>query len=57
MMLGIEQAMGREAFAEAMKMYISDQAHRIAQRSDLEAALFKASGASYAGYLEDELSF
>ncbi len=57
MMLGIEEAMGREAFAKAMQAFVSDQAYEVAQRSDLEAALEQASGASYAGYLEDELAF
>ncbi|MBR5288796.1 MAG: hypothetical protein IKU34_09460 [Clostridia bacterium] len=57
MMLGIEEAMGREAFLAAMQAYTGGQAHQIAQRSALENALEQAAGSSFAGYLEDELSF
>lgn len=57
MMLGVEQALGSEAFLSAMEAYISENAHEIADRQALEEALESVGGGSFAGYLEDELSF
>lgn len=57
MMLGIEETLGSEAYLSAMETYIRENAHEIADRQALEAALESAGGGSFAGYLEDELSF
>jgi len=57
MLLGIEEAVGKEAFAEALDLYVSENAGGIAAREDLEAALLAATGSDWRGYLEDELTF
>lgn len=57
MLMGIEEAVGREAFAEALSLYVSENAGKIASGEDLEAALFAATGSSWSGYLEDELTY
>ncbi|MDO5379049.1 MAG: M1 family aminopeptidase, partial [Clostridia bacterium] len=57
MLMGIEEAVGREAFAQALALYVSENAGQIASREDVEAALLAATGSSWSGYLEDELTF
>lgn len=57
MLMGIEEAVGEEAFMEALSLYVSANAGRIASREDLEAALLAATGSSWSGYLEDELTY
>ncbi len=56
MLLGIEEAVGKETFAKALDLYISENAGKIATRESFEDALFAATGSSWNGYLEDELS-
>lgn len=57
MLLGIEEAVGREAFAAALDRYVRENAGKVATRESLEAALLAATGSDWSGYLEDELSF
>ncbi len=57
MMLGLETAMGGEAFFSALGAYVRDHAHGVATRASLEAALREASGSDWSGYLEDELNY
>ena len=57
MLLGIEQAIGEEAFMAALQMYIEENAGAFADRAALERALEVVSGSSWEGYLTDELAF
>ncbi|MBP3656766.1 MAG: hypothetical protein J6K32_08740 [Clostridia bacterium] len=56
MLLGLEAAMGTEAFTDALTQYIHANAGGIAAQADLEDALQAASGADWSGYLADGLS-
>lgn len=56
MLLGIEQAIGEEAFMAALRLYIEENAGGFADRAALERALETAGGGSWSGYLEDELN-
>ena len=57
MLMGIADAMGAEEFVRTMNLYAQENAALIADRQDFEAALESVSESSWAGYLEDELSF
>ena len=57
MMIGIEQAVGEEAFLDALQAYVRENAGGIADRAALEAALDAATGSRWDGYLEDELTW
>lgn len=55
MLLGMEQAMGEDAFLRALTLYVERHAGAMAEEGDLAAALEEASGSSWAGYLADGL--
>lgn len=55
MLLGIEQAIGEEAFMTALTEYAQENAGKTATAEALAAALARASGSSWDGYLEDGL--
>lgn len=57
MMLGIEQAVGAEAFLDALTVYIDANAGGIATCADLADALYAVTGSRWDGYLEDELTW
>ncbi|MBQ6859990.1 MAG: hypothetical protein IJO02_11325 [Clostridia bacterium] len=57
MLLGIEQAIGEEAFITALSEYVQENAGKTATAESLAAALERASGSSWEGYLEDGLRF
>ena len=57
MLMGIEQAVGQEAFAQALAQYARENAGKIATQQALEQALLEATGSAWDGYLEDELAF
>ena len=57
MMIGIEQAVGGEAFLDALQAYVRENAGKIADRAALEAVLDAATGSRWDGYLEDELTW
>ena len=57
MLMGIEQAVGQEAFAQALMQYAQENAGRIAAQQDLERALLEVTGSAWDGYLDDELAF
>lgn len=57
MLLGIEQAIGEEAFMAALQLYIEENAGGFADCAALERALEAVSGSSWSGYLMDELAF
>ena len=57
MLVGLMEAMGEEAFSEALSLYVQNNAHRIATRADFEAALETAGSSSWEGYLTDELAY
>ena len=57
MLMGIEQAVGQEAFAQALAQYVRENAGKIAAQQDLERALQETTGSAWDGYLADELAF
>ena len=57
MLIGIEQAVGQEAFAQALGQYARENAGQIASQQELERALLEATGSAWDGYLEDELAY
>ena len=57
MLLGIEQAVGENAFLDALRLYADQSAGGVGSLSALEEALFSVTGCDWSGYLEDELSF
>ena len=57
MLMGIETAVGQEAFAQALRLYVSENADGIAAQRDLERALEQATGSAWDGYLSDELTY
>ncbi len=57
MLLGIERAVGEEAFVRALTLYCARSANAPASRAGLEAALREATGSDWGGYLQDELTF
>ena len=57
MLLGIEQAVGEEAFLSALQAYVRENAGRIATQAALEDALDAATGSRWDGYLADGLNF
>ena len=57
MLMGIEQAVGQEAFVQALTQYAQENAGRIATQEDLERALLETTGSAWDGYLDDELTF
>ena len=57
MLLGIEQAIGAEAFLDALRTYVQENAGEIATQASLEDALYAATGSRWDGYLEDGLTF
>lgn len=56
MLLGIEQAVGEEAFLSALQRYARENAGKIATQQSLEEALREATGSSWDGYLSDGLA-
>ena len=57
MLLGIEQAVGEEAFLCALQAYVRENAGQIATQAALEDALYAATGSRWDGYLADGLNF
>ena len=57
MMLGIGEAAGYDALTQALVSYAQENADAFADRQALEAALERATGADWSGYLEDELNY
>ena len=57
MLLGIEQAVGDEAFLSALQAYVRENAGQIATQAALEDALDAATGSRWDGYLADGLNF
>ena len=57
MLLGIERAVGEEAFLRALATYAQANAGQTGTREALEEALLAATGSDWRGYLEDELTF
>ena len=57
MLLGIEQAVGEEAFLCALQAYVRENAGQIATQAALEDALYAATGSRWDGYLTDGLNF
>lgn len=57
MLLGIGQAVGEETLLEATQTYAARNAGGVATAERLSEALEEASGSSWAGYLQDGLSF
>lgn len=57
MLLGIGEAIGYDALAQALCAYAADNAYEIADRQDFEAALESAGAGSWTGYFDDELSY
>lgn len=57
MLMGIGEAVGEDAFTDALVRYARENAGEIAAQQDLEAALYEATGSSWSGYLADELTF
>lgn len=57
MLLGIERAIGEEAYVRALSLYVRRAEGALADREMLEEALFEASGSRWDGYLADELTW
>ena len=57
MLMGIEQAVGQEAFAQALGQYARKNVGQIASQQELERALLESTGSAWDGYLEDELAY
>ncbi len=57
MMLGIGEAIGYDALAQALCAYAADNAGEIGDRQALESALAHVSGSSWSGYLGEELEY
>lgn len=55
MLLGIEQAVGEEAFLEALRLYVQENASGFGTQEKPEAALLAATGSDWSGYLADQL--
>lgn len=56
MLLGIEQAVGEEAFLRALRLYVEENTGGIADFDALEQALYEATGSRWDGYLLDGLA-
>lgn len=56
MLLGIEQAVGGEAFMRALTLYVRAYEGKTGSEGGLEQALFEASGSRWDGYLSDCLA-
>ena len=57
MLLGIEAAVGEEAFLAALHAYVQRCAGHAGTQQALEAALLETTGSDWSGYLADELAF
>jgi hypothetical protein len=57
MLLGIEAAVGEEAFLQALTAYAQRCAGQTGTQQALESALLEATGSDWSGYLADELAF
>lgn len=57
MLLGIEQAVGEEAFLQALHAYIDACAGGVGSKEALCLALYQATGSSWDGYISDMLAF
>ena len=57
MLLGIEAAVGEEAFLQALRAYVERYAGRTGTLDALCTALLEKTGGDWRGYLEDELAF
>ena len=57
MLLGVEQAIGKDAFVTALTLYVQQCGGQTGSFEALQSALEQASGSSWAGYLTDMLSF
>ena len=55
-LMGIEQAVGQEAFIRALQTYIAENAGGIGSLEALESALERETGSDWSGYLADMLS-
>ena len=55
-MMGVEQAVGQEAFIRALQIYIEQNAGGVGTLEALEKALEEATGSDWGGYLEDMLA-
>ena len=55
-MMGVEQAVGQEAFIRALQIYIEQNAGGVGTLVALEKTLEEATGSDWGGYLEDMLA-
>ena len=55
-MMGVEQAVGQEAFIRALQAYIAQNAGGVGTLEALESALREATGSDWSGYLADMLA-
>ena len=55
-MMGVDQAVGQEAFIRALQIYIEQNAGGVGTLEALEKALEEATGSDWGGYLEDMLA-
>ena len=55
-MMGVEQAVGQEAFIRALQAYIAQNADGVGTLEALESALREATGSDWSGYLADMLA-
>ena len=55
-LMGIEQAVGQEAFIRALQTYIAENAGGIGSLEALESALERETGSDWSGYLADMLA-
>lgn len=56
MLMGIDQAVGEEAFLKALQLYVERNAGGVADFDALESALYEATGSRWDGYLLDFLA-
>jgi len=57
MLLGVEQAIGKDAFVTALTLYAQQCGAKTGSFEALQSALEQASGSSWTGYLTDMLAF
>ena len=55
-LMGIEQAVGQEAFIRALQTYIEQNAGGVGSLEALEKAMKEAAGSDWSGYLADMLA-
>ena len=54
--MGVEQAVGQEAFIRALQAYIAQNAGGVGTLEALESALRETTGSDWSGYLADMLA-